>query len=120
MNTFFKFYALSAIYFGLVSPVTAQPQAAPSHPLPAQAAEEAPRDHFEHPMLEQHGGTDMRPPATEGPRIQRRGMQDTRRDGEIRRNILPGASDAGDAAPRMERERRTRDTQRPWDRRDRD
>lgn len=97
MNHFGKFYALSAIYFGLASPVGAQPPAAPE-PSAAQSVEQAPYDHFEHPMLEQRSGSEMRLDEEDGQRIQRRSMQDTRRDGDMRRNVLPGASDDGDGS----------------------
>lgn len=115
MNHLSKFYAISAIYFGLASAVGAQPASAPSGSPPASAVEGARQDEFQHPMLEQRSGHDMRTNGEQGPRIQRRGMQDTRRDGDMQRNVLPGASDA-DGDPTLEREARDR-RQAPADRR---
>lgn len=96
MNHLAKFYTLSAIYFGLASPVVvAQPVPAAGASSPAGTVEETVRDEFQHPMLEQRSGSQMQLDADEDKRIQRRGMSDTRKDGEMRRNVLPGAGDAG-------------------------
>jgi len=95
MNNLGKFYAVSAVYLGLASTVLAQPAADADAPLSAGPVNEAAQDAFQHPMLEQRRGSQMQLEADEGQRIQRRGLQDTRRDGDMRRNVLPGAADAG-------------------------
>lgn len=94
MNHLGKFYALSAIYFGLASAVAAQPGPAAGASSASRTVEEAAPDEFQHPMLEQRRGSQMQLDADGDRRIQRRGMQG-RRDGDMRRNVLPGAGDAG-------------------------
>ena len=104
MSTLSKFHALSAIYFGLASAVMAQPASAPSEPAPPPA-ENTRQDRFQHPMLEPRHGNDARPGATDGQRIQRRGMGDTRQDGDIQRNVAPGAADrSGELMPPRNRQ----------------
>lgn len=94
-----RFLALSAVYFGLASAVGAQsaPPAGSGQSATGTTTESRQKE-FQHPMLERRSSTDLRP-TTDEPRIQRRGMQDMRRDGEMRRNVLPGAADAEGAAP---------------------
>ena len=117
MNPPLKFYALSAIYFGLASAVVAQSAPAGSAPA-AGPVQDARQEQFEHPMLERHGGSEMAPDGSQAPRIQRRGLQDTRQDGEIRRNLDPGDSDAG--ADRRRPDRDLHEEKRRRDRRDQD
>lgn len=90
-----KFIALSAISFGLASAVSAQSTSGPASTggPAAQSAGEARQQEFQHPMLERRSSTDLRPGETREPRIQRRGMQETRQDGDMQRHVLPGAAD---------------------------
>ena len=87
--------ALGILSFGLGAAATAQTNSGASMDRPAtskQRLENPRQDEFKHPMLEQQRSNEMR--ATEGDRIQRRGsMQETRTDGDIQRNALPGAAD---------------------------
>lgn len=107
MNHLNKFFAISAVYFGLASAVGAQSTQAPANAASAQTADrDAPQKEFQHPMLEQRSSSDMRP-GDPDQRIQRRGMQETRRDGDIQRNVLPGAADA-EAGTSMQRDQRDR------------
>ncbi len=57
----------------------------------AQPSENPRQREFQHPMLEHQPSTEMR--GNEEDRIQRRGMQETRRDGEIQRHAMPGAAE---------------------------
>lgn len=91
-SRFNKFQAVSAIYFGLASAVVAQP-AATDDKRAGQAAEAPRQEHFQHPILERPSSHEMQLEENRN-RIQRRGMQDTIQDGEIQRNIHPGAADA--------------------------
>lgn len=94
MNHLTKFHAISAVYFGLASAIGAH-AAAPGPEAAGSPAVERPRqDRFEHPMLEQHPSTDLR---QDGQRIQRRGLDGARQDGEIRRNIAPDATQADES-----------------------
>jgi len=95
MNQLNRFYALSAIYFGLASAVGAQPQSTRSDTSASSVAEEPRQEKFKHPMLEPRHGNEV-DEATDGPRIQRRGQPGLRQDGDIRRNVQPGAVDAGE------------------------
>lgn len=102
MQRFGRFLTVSAIYFGLASAVDAQaptdseasraPSAAQT--VESRAAEPPRQDHFEHPMLEQHGSTSSGQAEPGDARIQRRGMQSAPQDGDFRRFPDPGAPPA--------------------------
>jgi len=92
MNHLGKFYALSAVYLGLASAVSAQPIQNSSPQRSSESAQDARPDTIEHPMLERQPTHEMRP-EDDGQRIQRRGLHDARQDGQIQRNPLPGAAD---------------------------
>lgn len=94
---FQKFYALSAVYFGLASAVGAQPATTESEPASEQATPAPRQQHFQHPMLERPSSHEMQLEENKN-RIQRRGMQDTVTDGQMQRNIHPGAADANPPA----------------------
>ncbi len=92
MSQLNKFYAASAIYFGLASAVVAQPRTVQPDAPAAAETENMRQDRFQHPMVDPRPSTDLRPDADAERRIQRRGLDDVRQDGEIRRNVLPGAT----------------------------
>lgn len=113
MNTINRFYALSAVYLGLASAVGAQGTATQTPAPGSGVVEDARQDRFQHPLLEQPSSTDLRSSSQDEPRIQRRGLQGTQRDGDIRRNVEPSATQADRALKpeRREEDRHPRKTQ---------
>lgn len=106
MNNLNKFYAVSAIYFGLASAVGAQTATARSNASDAPiATPDARPDEIQHPMLEQPHSHEM-PKKEDESKIQRRGMTGVVQDGEMRRR-LPDSLPADGATPPAERFRQT-------------
>lgn len=108
MKNLSKFYAVSAIYLGLASSIDARPAQADREPAASlgERGSSPEQDRFQHPMLEPRHGHDARGRSAEGPRIERRGMDETRQDGQMRRDVVPGASRSGEASAAAERRRR--------------
>lgn len=111
MSSLSKFYALSAIYFGLASAVGAQTASGTATGSTESTGDKPRQESFQHPMLESQPSNDARPGAVDDQRIQRRGMGEVRQDGEIRRNPAPGAAArSGELMPPRNRQEAERGT----------
>lgn len=80
---------LGVVYPGWAQTGTAGERSSDPRPGAEQGSQRGvpARERFEHPMLERPSSTDMR--SDQGPRIQRRGMQDIHQDGTIERHVDP-------------------------------
>ena len=92
MSQLNRFYAASAIYFGLASAVTAQQGAEQPAVGATVETEESKQQKFRHPLVDPQPSTDLRPDADAQRRIQRRGLDDVRQDGQMRRKVAPNAA----------------------------